>query len=137
MSARYPDWVTSTEQTDRDYVSTGCAVLYLYWVVSLGYSKEEVIKAGGATLADNYKKLTGKNTAYADLKAAVEAVNVTSDNPFGEVKSGLTKHVGRNADGRMEVFACGTDNALWHIWQTAPDNGWSGWASLGGLLVPQ
>ena len=39
---------------------------------------------------------------------------------------------GRNADGRLEVFARGTDNALWHIWQTAPNNGWSGWASLGG-----
>ena len=26
----------------------------------------------------------------------------------------------------------GADSALWHIWQTAPNNGWSGWASLGG-----
>ena len=24
---------------------------------------------------------------------------------------------------------------LWHIWQTAPNNGWSGWASLGGGIV--
>ena len=43
--------------------------------------------------------------------------------------------VGRNKDGRLEVFALGLDNALWHIWQTAPNNGWSGWASLGGSLV--
>jgi acylphosphatase len=43
--------------------------------------------------------------------------------------------VGVNADGRLEVFARGTDNALWHIWQTAPDGGWSGWASLGGSLI--
>ena len=21
---------------------------------------------------------------------------------------------------------------MWHIWQTAPNNGWSGWHSLGG-----
>jgi hypothetical protein len=41
---------------------------------------------------------------------------------------------GRNEDGRLEVFARGTDNALWHIWQTAPNNGWSSWASLGGVL---
>ena len=39
-----------------------------------------------------------------------------------------------NADGRMEVFARGTDGALWHIWQTAPNNGWSGWLSLGGAI---
>jgi C1A family cysteine protease/acylphosphatase len=37
-----------------------------------------------------------------------------------------------NADGRIEVLAIGSDNALWHLWQTAPNNGWSGWASLGG-----
>ena len=40
-----------------------------------------------------------------------------------------------NADGRLEVFARGTDNALWHIWQTARNNGWSGWASLGGVIT--
>src|SRR5215208_7263889 len=30
-----------------------------------------------------------------------------------------------NADGRLEVFVRGTDNALWHIWQVAPNNGWN------------
>ena len=43
--------------------------------------------------------------------------------------------LGSNADGRLEAFATGTDNALWHIWQTAPNNGWSAWASLGGILT--
>jgi hypothetical protein len=36
--------------------------------------------------------------------------------------------------GRLEVFARGTDKAIWHIWQTAPNNGWSGWASMGGWV---
>jgi hypothetical protein len=40
----------------------------------------------------------------------------------------------RNADGRLEVFVIGSDHALWHMWQTAPGNGWSGWASLGGWI---
>jgi ABC-type polysaccharide/polyol phosphate transport system ATPase subunit/acylphosphatase len=43
--------------------------------------------------------------------------------------------VARNADGRLEVFARGTDNALWHIRQTSPNNGWSGWSSLGRALT--
>jgi len=43
--------------------------------------------------------------------------------------------VGRNADGRLEVFARGTDNALHHIWQTSAGGGWSGWNSLGGALT--
>jgi len=42
--------------------------------------------------------------------------------------------IGRNQDGRLEVFARGTDDALWHNWQTVPNNGWSGWGSLGGIL---
>ena len=43
--------------------------------------------------------------------------------------------VASNLDGRLEVFASGTDNALWHIWQTAPNNGWSAWTSLAGVLT--
>ena len=41
----------------------------------------------------------------------------------------------RNADGRLEVFLLAGDQKIWHIWQTAPNNGWSGWASLGGPAV--
>jgi hypothetical protein len=42
--------------------------------------------------------------------------------------------VGRNKDGRLEVFVRGMDKGLWHIWQTSPNNGWSGWASRGGQI---
>lgn len=40
--------------------------------------------------------------------------------------------VAQNADGRMEVFMAGRDNALYHASQTQPSNGWSDWKSLGG-----
>jgi acylphosphatase len=44
--------------------------------------------------------------------------------------------VGLNADGRLEVFARGTDNALWHCWQTTPSAGpWSGFVSLAGTIT--
>ena len=36
------------------------------------------------------------------------------------------------SSGRLDVFARGTDNALWHKWF---QNGWSGWESLGGVLT--
>ncbi|HEU4595812.1 MAG TPA: S8 family serine peptidase, partial [Pyrinomonadaceae bacterium] len=39
-----------------------------------------------------------------------------------------------SAGGRLEVFVRGSDRALWHKWQTAPNNGWSGWQSLGGWI---
>ncbi len=35
-----------------------------------------------------------------------------------------------NADGRLEVFARNTNYELYHIWQTAPSNGWSSWDSM-------
>ena len=46
--------------------------------------------------------------------------------------------VGLDAQGHLEVFACGTDGALWTIQQTSPNNGWGGWQSLGappGLVL--
>jgi hypothetical protein len=37
----------------------------------------------------------------------------------------------QNEDGRLELFTVAGDGAVWHAWQTAPNNGWSGWHSLG------
>jgi hypothetical protein len=80
--AGFTDWVSQVEQTDGDAVSTGCAIVYLYWLRSLGYTATQIVAAAGATLADNYKTLTGKTTAYQDLHTAVSGLSVTSDNPF-------------------------------------------------------
>ncbi|MCA1646976.1 MAG: hypothetical protein LC797_16440 [Chloroflexi bacterium] len=47
--------------------------------------------------------------------------------------------VGSNADGRLEAFVrvgLMSTGALWHIWQTAPNNGWNGWDNLGGGIGP-
>ena len=35
------------------------------------------------------------------------------------------------APGRLDVFARGTDSALWHKWY---ESGWSEWEALGGTL---
>ena len=80
--ADFPDWVTQTEQTDGDAVSTGCSIVYIYWMRSLGYTIPQIIQAAGATLSTNYQALTGQNSAYQDLLAAVSGLSVTSDNPF-------------------------------------------------------
>jgi hypothetical protein len=42
--------------------------------------------------------------------------------------------VGRNADCRLEIFAVGTDGALWHHWQTEAGTSWNppgAWRSRG------
>src|SRR5947207_15958859 len=38
----------------------------------------------------------------------------------------------RNFDGRLELFVRWTDNAIYHIWQKAPNGPWDRWYSLGG-----
>jgi hypothetical protein len=87
-SAGFPDWVSQTEQTDKDDVSTGCSIVYIYWMLSLGYTIPQVVQAAGATLSANYQTLTGKNSAYQDLQAAVSGLSVTSDNPFSGAGTG-------------------------------------------------
>src|SRR5206468_12625662 len=34
---------------------------------------------------------------------------------------------GAYADGRLEAFVIGSDNALWHKWQSLPGGTWGGW----------
>jgi hypothetical protein len=80
--AGFPDWVSKTEHTDGNPVSTGCSVAYIYWMLSLGHTAAQIADAGGATLSDNYKTLTGKTTAYHDLAAAVKGRTTTTDDPF-------------------------------------------------------
>ena len=43
--------------------------------------------------------------------------------------------VGRNGDGRLEVFARGMDGGLWHAWQTAANAGWTTGARLGNASL--
>jgi hypothetical protein len=50
--------------------------------------------------------------------------------PFGRDSYRLSYHpvVAGNADGRLELFGRGRPNLgaeVWHLWQTAPNDGWS------------
>jgi hypothetical protein len=77
-----PNWIDQTESTDQDDIATGCGVVYLSWMISLGQSLAQLVQAGGATFADNYQALTGKTTAWADLTAALAGVTISDDDPF-------------------------------------------------------
>jgi hypothetical protein len=82
-----PNWIDTTEQTDRNSISTGCGIVYIYWMRSLGFTSSQIVQAGGATLKANYQALTGKTTAYNDLLAALRGVAITSDNPFSSIET--------------------------------------------------
>jgi len=44
--------------------------------------------------------------------------------------------VGKNADGRLEVFRIDEDGQLRHRWQKESNGDWIPWSSLGGNLLP-
>jgi hypothetical protein len=45
--------------------------------------------------------------------------------------------LGRNADGRLELFVLGGDRGIWHKWQTSPNGSWGEWHNLGGTDLQQ
>jgi hypothetical protein len=57
-------------------------------------------------------------------------VNIIDAEP--EVKERAAPVTGKNADGRMQVFAIGGNGALYSKWQTTPNGAWSDWKNLGG-----
>lgn len=81
-----PNWIDATESTDANLASTGCGVLYLYWMQSKGFSAAQITQAGcpDGTLASNYGVLTGMNTAWNDFLTAVNGLGggVQSDDPW-------------------------------------------------------
>ena len=154
LNSNRPDWVTQTENTDRDYTSIGCATLFLnYLRYQLHFSLVRIVEAGGTTLQQTYQKLTGSSDAFAPFAALIQRhypagtpVTLTgTDNIFPlldpgswggwESLSGILESPPRVvawAPNRLDVFAVGTDSALWHRWWDG--SSWGGWESLGGVL---
>jgi hypothetical protein len=84
------NWIDAIDPTDRSADSTGCSVLFLYWLNAVkGYTWAQIAQADGTTLAATYAALSGLGSAWADFLADVEAKwpagqasGVTVDNPW-------------------------------------------------------
>jgi hypothetical protein len=96
-----PDFVTTTEKTDRNPVSTGCGMIFIDWLFSLGYSFPQITQAAADTLAGVYQNLTGKDTAWDDFTSAQAGVQITDDDPFHAYGSAASLRESR--DGRIMV----------------------------------
>jgi hypothetical protein len=90
LNSARQDWVSLPEPTDRDYVSIGCATLFInylrYW---LGFSLAQIVQAGGLTLQGTYDALTGSLDAFGPFAALMDSlfppgvpVNLATDIPF-------------------------------------------------------
>ena len=89
----YQNYVDQTDPTDQGVDSTGCGMAFLSWLQSLGYALDRIapvmVSLGDqGTLAQLYAQLTGDGAANAWPKftSALNGVDVTSDDPFGQVK---------------------------------------------------
>jgi hypothetical protein len=89
MAPSRPDWVTNSEQTDRDFVSIGCGTLfYNYLAYQLNFSWRDIIAAGAGTLAQTAANL-GVPNPFANFAALLaqyfptnQRANLVDDDPF-------------------------------------------------------
>jgi hypothetical protein len=84
------DFVTQNDGTDTNFVSTGCATLFIHYLkFQHGYSFDRITQAAGDTPADTYRNLTGRTDSFAPFNrllerrfAAKTSAPLSTDNPF-------------------------------------------------------
>jgi hypothetical protein len=119
LDSNRPDWATNTEPTDRNYVSIGCATLFInYLRHQLEFSLDKIVQKGAPTLEQTYKNLTGFSGAFAPFANLLQQrfpagtpSGLTNDDPFpfgqelqvcGETDDGGVWHTIRHADGSWQ-----------------------------------
>lgn len=88
-----PDYVTRTDNTDQNEISTGCGMAFLSWLQELGYPLKRIAPAmvslgPRGVLAQLYAELTAKaaSSAWPQFLAAAKALpGIHSDDPFGSL----------------------------------------------------
>jgi hypothetical protein len=87
-----PNYVDQTDPSDQHLDSTGCGMAFISWLLSQGYSLNQVAQGlvgltASGTFADLYANLTSQpaGNAFPAFQAAVNALpnGVQSDDPFG------------------------------------------------------
>jgi uncharacterized protein YjdB len=85
-----PDYVTVTDGTDVNPISTGCGTLFLYYLQNqLGFGLDQIVQAGGSTLQKTHATLTGSMEALDSFTWLLQKqfpigvpVAITDDNQF-------------------------------------------------------
>ena len=93
-----PDWINHNElgsvglqpRGDLDPIAYGCGIIFIYFLrYQLGFTYDKICGAGGVTLADRYRLLTGATddpavrvNSLLDKHFGTGAVNLIGNNPF-------------------------------------------------------
>jgi hypothetical protein len=95
------DWVTVTDQTDRNPDSIGCGMAFISWLISMGHglstvAPQMVALGESGTLAKLYAGLSGKPAAEAwpNFQTAIKTIGgaaaIKTDNPFAQKPEPMT-----------------------------------------------
>lgn len=88
-----PNYIDNTDLSDQNDDSIGCGMVYLYWMLSKGYTAFQITQAGcpDNKLASNYQALTGSANAWTDFSNAVSGLggSITSDNPWSAARESV------------------------------------------------
>jgi hypothetical protein len=69
-----PDYVGTTEQTDKNAISYGCALLFIQYLNSqLGFTPRAIVQAAADTLQNVHKNLTQDANAFGPFAAVLAA----------------------------------------------------------------
>jgi hypothetical protein len=137
QSSRDTQWINAAENTDKNPLSFGVSLLFLYYLKNqLNHSIPDIIAAGGNSLAQTYQNLTGKNDAVAAFSQLIDKYfkpgstpQVTTENPF-PLLEGLRRDMKLSLDPEPEgkpfrvnegvaltspFFTCPKDLYHWYV----------------------
>ena len=84
-----PNWIDKNESTDKDFVSFGCGIVFIYYLRDqLGYSIGDIITKAGTTLEATYKNLTGNTGGFTALTDFLD-LYLPEGTPYGPVSDDL------------------------------------------------
>ncbi|WP_426611286.1 hypothetical protein [Bradyrhizobium sp. McL0616] len=119
QSSRDTQWIGASENTDKNPVSFGLSLLFLYYLKNqLNHSIPDIIAAGGDNLAQTYQNLTGKNDAAAAFSQLINKYfrpgstpQLATENPF-PLLEGLRRDVKLSVDSEPEGKPFRVDQGL-------------------------
>ncbi|MDQ6948980.1 MAG: hypothetical protein M3256_22650, partial [Actinomycetota bacterium] len=147
LDSERSDWVNNTEPTDRNFVSIGCGTLFINWLrFQLGYGLDQIVQAGGSTLAQNFQTVTGEADGWTGFKELLDwyfvagtPSGLTDDNPFpledlamlGDGAGARVASAHQTSMHQLDAFEVDANGALTVRWVT-DEGAWSGPAALTG-----
>ena len=113
------NFVDQIDPTDQNPESTGCGMVFISWLQSLGFALNQIAPAmadlgDGGTFATLYNHLTQKDasSAWADFMAAVGALSapISDDDPFAGVTPQVTSLQGVSRESAERLLSIVMDS---------------------------